>query len=170
MTLSGEGKCRAESAGAPPRAFAASARGVAPQSASRSAAAMAAPAFTPGSRALVFGEVMRDRHEEQKKAAKDVDPDNRALREIRPQRGVLEQVLEPLRKRHQQNQEEDQPPFANDRQDRDHDHEAHDPRIVPVQSEPRLEQIVHGLTPFGVGGNVWESNPPRTLETPDRRI
>src|SRR5438552_2437666 len=172
MTLSGEGKCRAESGGAPLLAFGAPAAPDAPgaESGRRSAAAQPAATQTPDRRALFLREVMGDRHEEQENAAKDVDPDHRALREIRPQGGVLEQILQTLRERHEQDQKENQPPFPYDREDRDDDDDAHDPRIVPIQPEPRLEQIVHGLTPFGVGGNVWESNPPRTLETPDRRI
>ena len=84
---------------------------------------------------------------------------------------MAEEVVESLPQRDDERREEHERPAPPERDGGDGGHEGHDERVMPIEREPPADQIRHGRAArCRDGGNVWESNPPRTAEPPDRRI
>ena len=113
-------------------------------------------------------EDLGDRKEEKEESTKDIYPDHGAVCELGAQRRMAEQIPEPLRQSDQQDEKKHERPSPDERENGEDREDARDARVAPMDSEKS-----HAVrrSPFGAaGGNVWESNPPRTLETPDKRI
>src|SRR5712671_4891232 len=164
----------AESAGdtVPAREGGAAARAGAAPAAAPSAAtvtirAARAAARTRGRPSASFlREEMGDGQEEKENAAEYIHSDHHAPVELRSQRRMSQQIVEPLGQGYEEHDQEDGPPAAKQRDDGDqHDHRDH--RRV---SDPGREEVHRRPLSSRDGGNVWESNPPRTSETPNKGI
>src|SRR5687767_6421770 len=168
MTLSGSdlgwAARAAESAGEATRAGGSAAR----------AAGAARSTASAISAALFLREEMGDGQEEEENPTKDIDSDHDPAVELGAQRGMTEQIVKTLRQRDEEHQQEHGPPAAQQRDDRDHDDDGDDGRRAEpgrkqVHRRPSLRSLGDDAA-AGHGGNVWESNPPRTSKTPDKRI
>jgi len=114
---------------------------------------------------------MGERQENEEDSTDGIDSDDDTPAEFGAQGRVEEQKVKPLREGHQEHEQEDWPPAAEEGDNREEDDRSNDERLIPESGEPRGQDAGHrGANVAGIGGNVWESNPPRTSKTPDRRI
>src|SRR6185503_11433016 len=166
MTLYGADRCDVESDFAPSAASA----GAGPDPTANAHAAIATRSAAARERSAL-GEKMGDRQEEEEDAAERIHADDDASSEVGPQGRMAEEVLESQAEHDDENREEHERPPAKERDDGDHAEDREDDRVIPIEPAPGSRQTDHRSSPeTALGGNVWESNPPRTSKTPDERI
>ncbi|TMQ49118.1 MAG: hypothetical protein E6K71_05790 [Candidatus Eisenbacteria bacterium] len=123
-------------------------------------------ARTSARAALLPRERVRDGEKEKEDPTETIDSDHDSVREIMPQGRIPQQILEPFPERDHQHDENHEGPLPGQRDDDDRSQEPDYPRIAPIERDQRMQEPVHAplpLLPGLGGGNVWESNPPRTV-------
>jgi hypothetical protein len=147
------------------------ARAVPAAATNRHAAIQAAIRPPARARPSAFGCETRDGEEDEEERADPVDGEEESLRKRGREVGVAEQIVDALPQRDDERGEEHERPASPERDDEDDSDQGDDERIMPIEREPPADQIRHARAArCRDGGNVWESNPPRTAEPPDRRI
>ena len=119
----------------------------------------------------LLGPCERDGEKQDKEGADSVDREDGALSDARRDGRMAKEIIDALPECHDERREEHERPPPPKRDDDDDPDEGDNERVMPIHREPPAAQILHVRAARSRdGGNVWESNPPRTAEPPDRRI